>query len=270
MAGRIAVLTVLAALGVAHSAQAEDFSLNHFHSGIRDASAEGTVTFTDDGGATISITVTDRDADGACAKAWVTSNLPESTHTNYEACGAAAQNTQTLTLPGGAPCAVTFVEVLVGRIDHSEGDKVELGESKRMANPCPPPVVPTPVPTPVPAPAPPAKIDAMVDHTWTAFARWTRNERLLVTDIPDGAAVELRCRGKGCPGRRKPIAVHDGRADAHRVLRGRHLRVGDVIELRITRADMIGKVTRFRVRRSRVPLAQKLCLPPGARKPGRC
>src|SRR3954449_12519964 len=124
MAGRIAVLTVLGALGVAHSAQAEDFSLNHFHSGIRDASAEGTVTFNDDGGATISITVTDRDADGACAKAWVTSNLPESTHESYEACKAAEQHTYTLNLPGEARCDVTFVEIQVGTIDHSEGDKV--------------------------------------------------------------------------------------------------------------------------------------------------
>jgi hypothetical protein len=266
MGGRIAVLTVLAALGFAGTAHAEDFSLDDTHGGVRDASAEGSVTFNDDGGATITITVTDRAPDGACAKAWVTSNLPPDTHTTYEACKAAEQRTYTLALPGGARCNVAFVEVLVGRIDHSEGDKVELGESKRMNNPCPPPATPTPVPTP----APPAKIVSGIDHNWTAFRTWTRNERLLVTDIPDGAAVELRCRGKGCPARRKTVAVRNGRADAHRVLRRRHLRVGTVLELRITRAGMIGKVRRFTIRRSKTPATQLLCLPPGATHPARC
>src|SRR3954464_4703624 len=135
MGGRIAVLTILGALAFAGPAQAEDFSLNHYESGVRDASAEGSVTFPDAGGATISITVTDRDPDGACAKAWVTSNLPDSTHESYEACKAAEQHTYTLNLPGEARCDVTFVEIQVGTIDHSEGDKIQLGESKRIANP---------------------------------------------------------------------------------------------------------------------------------------
>jgi hypothetical protein len=268
MGGRIAVLAVLGALGLASSARAEDFSLNSYHSGTRVASAEGSVTFNADGGATISVSVTDRDADGACAEAWVTSNLPEATHKMVPACEVTRQHTETIVLPGGAPCAVTFVEVFVGTLDHSENNKIELGESKRMANPCPPP----PAPTPVPAPAPPARIDARLDFTWTAYRRWTRNETFRVTGIPEGAAVELRCSGKRkhCPGRRKPVAVRNGRANVHRVLRGRHLRVGAVLELRVTRAGMIGKVVRFKVRRSKIPSKRTYCLPVGAAKPVRC
>ena len=131
---------------------------------------------------------------------------------------------------------VSFVDIQVGRIDPSNGNAIELGPLRRFANPCPPP----PTPTPAPPPPPPTRIDARVDHNWTAFRRWTRNEQLAVSDIPEGAAVELRCRGKGCPPKRRTVAVQGGKADAHRVLRGRHLRVGDVLELRITRADMIG------------------------------
>jgi hypothetical protein len=119
----------------------------------------------------------------------VTSNLPPETHTSYEACTAAEH----VVAARRRALQRHVRRGPVGRIDHSEGDKVELGESKRMNNPCPPP----PTPTPVPAPAPPTKIVAGIDHNWTAFRTWTRNERLLVTDIPDGAAVELRCSGKG-------------------------------------------------------------------------
>jgi hypothetical protein len=268
MGARIALLTALGALCFAGTARAEDFSLDHFHSGVRDASAEGTVTFPDEGGATVTLTVTDRDADGACAAAWVTSNLPETTHESHEACQAAMQRTYTISLPGGSRCNVTFVEVLVGTIDHSEGDKTEVGESKRMSNPCPP----APTPTPVATPAPPAKIDAKLVFDWTWFPRWTINDSFRITEIPPGAAVELRCSGthKGCPGSRKAVPVHDAQADVHRILRGRRIRAGAVLEVRITRPDMIGKVTTFKVRRARRPAQETRCLPPGAAKPMRC
>jgi hypothetical protein len=268
MGGRIAALTILGVLAVAPAAQAEDFSLQHQHSGVKDASAEGNVTFPDAGGANVSITVTDRAKDGWCAKAWVTSNLPPSTHTTYQVCNVGEQQTYTVALPATARCDVTFVEVQVARIDPSEGNKIEMGDSQRMTNPCPP--IAQPAPPPPPPPPPPAAIDAHIKHDWTAYPRWSRNERLKVTGVPAGAAVELRCRGKGCPGKRRTIAVHNGAADVHRVLRGRHLRVGDVLELHVTRADMIGKFMRFKIRRNRTPSSQVLCLPVGATSPGRC
>jgi hypothetical protein len=266
MAGRIAVLTVLGALGFAGPAHAEDFSLTHSHSGQEDARADGSVTFGDAGGAEFSVSVTDRSEDGWCAQVWVSSNVAIPAHDDFRACGVTVQKTYALSLPGGARCNVSFVDIQVGRIDPSNGNAIELGPLRRIANPCPP----LPTPTPAPPPPPPTRIDARVDHNWTAFRRWTRNEQLAVSDIPEGAAVELRCRGKGCPPKRRTVAVKGGKADAHRVLRGRHLRVGDVLELRISRADMIGKVARFTIRRSKSPLFRRLCLPIGAKKPTRC
>src|SRR3954454_19850046 len=160
MGGRFVIAVVLGLLAVPAQAQAENFSLQHKHSGQLDATAQGSVTFGDGGGATIQITVTDRDEDGWCAGAWVTSNLPPATHKYYQACGVAEQRTYTLHL-AGSRCEITFVEVQVGRVDHSNNDKTELGESKRMNHACPPVPTPTPVPTvaptpsPSPAPAPP-------------------------------------------------------------------------------------------------------------------
>jgi hypothetical protein len=267
MGGRIAALTILGALALAGPAQAENFSLTHSHSGLEDARADGSVTFPDTGGAEFTVSVTDRSEDGWCAQVWISSNVPVPAHSDLRACGVTVQKTYNLSFPGGARCNVTFVDVQVGRIDPSNGNKIELGPLQRIANPCPPLPQPTPVPTPAPT-----KIDAHLDFSWTAYRRWTRNETFRITEIPEGAAVELRCSGKRkhCPGRRKAIAVRNGKANVHRVLRGRHLRVGAVLELRVTRADMIGKVVRFKVRRSKIPSKRTYCLPVGATKPVRC
>jgi hypothetical protein len=179
-------------------------------------------------------------------------------------CDVGKQQTWTYTVPASARCDITFVEVQVGRVDPSNGNKTELGEAKRIDHPCPP------LPQPAPPP-PPQKIDSGVSFNWTATRRWTENDRLSVRDVPAGASVELRCRGHGCPGKRRTIGVSKSlRADAHRVLRRKHLRPGAVLELRVTRADMIGKVVRFHVRRGHTPSWQGLCLPPEATTPARC
>jgi hypothetical protein len=259
------LLAIVALLVFAPAARADTFSLQHYHSGALDAEAQGDVTFPDAGGAVINVTVSDRNEDGWCGDAWVRSNLPPATHRLFQVCGVGKQQTFPVTLPATARCNITFVEVQVGRVDPSNNDKTELGEAKRMNYTCPP------LPQPVPPP-PPQKIDSGVSFNWSATRRWTRNTRLSVRDVPPGAAVQLRCRGHGCPGRKaKSVKVSkSGRADVHKLLRHRHLRPGARLELRITRADMIGKVVRFHVRRRHTPSWQVLCLPPGARSPARC
>ena len=42
------------------------------------------------------------------------------------------------------------------------------------------------------------------------------------------------------------------------------------LEVRVTKSRTIGKVRRITVRKLKLPRIQDLCLPPGARKPGRC
>jgi hypothetical protein len=278
MGGRIAVAVVLGLLLVPSSAQAVDFSLQHKHSGQLDATAQGTVTFGANGGATISVTVTDRNEDGWCADAWVSSNLPASTHKVYEACGVAQQRTYTLNLPATSRCNITFVEVQVGRVDHSNNDKTELGDAKRMPYTCPPvatptpvrTVAPTPVPTPAPPPPPPAKVVSTVSHYWVVSRHWTRDTKLLVRRLPAGATVQVRCQGHGCFKATHTVAIRGGHADVHRWLRSRHLRSGAFVEVRITAPNMVGKVMRFKVRSRKLPIAQRLCLQPGATAVTRC
>ncbi len=264
MGVRHAAIAIAALLVFAPAARADTFSLQHYHSGTLDAEAQGDVTFPDAGGAVINVTVSDRAQDGWCGDAWVRSNLPPATHKLFQVCDVGKQQTFTVTLPATARCNITFVEVQVGRVDPSNGNKTELGEAKRMNYACPP------LPQPAPPP-PPQRIDSGVSFNWTANRRWTMNDRLSVRGVPAGAAVELRCSGHGCPGKRRTVKVSkSGRADVHRLLRRRHLRPGAVLELRITRADMVGKVVRFHVRRGHTPSWKVLCLAPGARAPGSC
>ena len=79
----------------------------------------------------------------------------------------------------------------------------------------------------------------------------------------------VRCKGKGCPPRMRSVRVRRGRATIT-ALRGRKLRVGAVVEVRVTAPQMVGKVKRYTIRRGRLPSASELCLPPGARRTTRC
>ena len=99
-------------------------------------------------------------------------------------------------------------------------------------------------------------------------ARGIRVEQLVIT-APEGARVEIRCRGGGCPFKklvRKP---------GHQTVRvrrfARHvLRPGAVVQVWVTRPGEIGKYTRFRIRRGRQPTRVDRCLPPGSRRPAPC
>ncbi len=98
-----------------------------------------------------------------------------------------------------------------------------------------------------------------VTHYWNVSAHSTRNTKLLVTKLPAGAAVQVRCKGKGCFTATHNVSIRAGHADVHRWLRTRHLRSGAYVEVRITAPNMVGKVMRFKIRSHRLPLAQRLC-----------
>ena len=91
---------------------------------------------------------------------------------------------------------------------------------------------------------------------------------LLLVRAPVGARVSLRCRGRACPMRRL------ARATTARSLRvrsfERHLGAGTLVEVFVTRPGLIGKYTRFRIRRRGAPARTDLCLVPGQRAPRAC
>ena len=91
----------------------------------------------------------------------------------------------------------------------------------------------------------------------------------LVVNAPEGARVEIRCRGRGCPFRR---LVRKPRPQTVRVRRfaRRILRAGAVVQVWVTRPGEIGKYTRLRIRSGKRPVRVDRCLLPGSRRPVRC
>jgi hypothetical protein len=90
-----------------------------------------------------------------------------------------------------------------------------------------------------------------------------------VVRAPRRARVSVRCRGKRCPfrlvrgqvGRRKRLRLRKAQ---------RTFRTGQILEIRVTGRNRIGKFTRVTFRRGRAPRRSDLCLSPGAKTPRPC
>ena len=55
------------------------------------------------------------------------------------------------------------------------------------------------------------------------------------------------------------------------IKRYRHrFRAGQMLEIRVTAPDKIGKVVRYPLKRGHTPVPRTLCLAPGAKSPTRC
>jgi hypothetical protein len=97
-----------------------------------------------------------------------------------------------------------------------------------------------------------------------------KNDRTRLTRVtvraPRGARIRVTCRGRGCPYRHKAVAVRLVRLRALQ----RAYRPRASIEIRVTQPTKIGKYTRIRTRRGKVPLRRDRCLLPGRRRPVRC
>jgi len=118
----------------------------------------------------------------------------------------------------------------------------------------------------------PPRVIGVLSAAYDATAQTTVFRRLAVRDISeDDVTVELRCSGRGCPVRFRSFSVPDGTVplDLIKLFRGRKLRRGAVIEVRILAAGRIGKVQRLKIARKRV-VGTSLCIEPGASKPGPC
>jgi hypothetical protein len=99
-------------------------------------------------------------------------------------------------------------------------------------------------------------------------ARGIRIEQLVIT-APDGARVEIRCRGRGCPFKKLIRAPKPQTVRVRRFAR-RTLRPGAVVQVWVTRPGEIGKYTRLRIRKGKRPTRVDRCLMPGSRKPAPC
>jgi hypothetical protein len=121
-------------------------------------------------------------------------------------------------------------------------------------------------------PGPPARITAGITNSWVAGRRKTRIVRLRVRDAPPGANVRVSCfKRNRCRFRRRTAVVgQNGRVSLKRLFKRKRVRVGTVIEVRITAPNSIGKVVRYKTRSLKLPRVRELCLAPGASRATRC
>lgn len=104
--------------------------------------------------------------------------------------------------------------------------------------------------------------------------------RRLTIDAPPGTGVKVRCSGRGCPFKRvlrtvPAFAQAGGILAPTRLLRikrleGELLRPGITLRVFLTRADAVGKYTRFRIRKGKPPTRSDLCLVPVSGRPVPC
>jgi hypothetical protein len=96
----------------------------------------------------------------------------------------------------------------------------------------------------------------------------TRTDRIYAQRVAAGSRIVLICRGGGCPAKRKlrPRRVRraTNRINLDGALRGRKLRAGARIELRITKKGSVGAAAVWTMRSRKAPKRQDRCTRPGA------
>jgi hypothetical protein len=92
---------------------------------------------------------------------------------------------------------------------------------------------------------------------------------LLATRAPIGSSMKVKCHGRRCPKQR--VRTYTFTKDRLR-LRGfeRFFTAGTRVELFIWKSGLVGKYTRFEMRRRKAPIRVDRCLYPGGKWPGRC
>lgn len=96
------------------------------------------------------------------------------------------------------------------------------------------------------------------------------NIQILSIRAPTGAVVTVRCKGRGCPVKRVRVKLHGKQRGVRIHKLERRLRVGTVIEIRVTKRNWIGKYTRFVIRRNAAPSRRDLCIGTASGRPVRC
>jgi hypothetical protein len=108
-------------------------------------------------------------------------------------------------------------------------------------------------------PFPVVRISGRFSGKRTKLTRFTVN-------APHGTRIRVNCKGRGCPYRRKAVAV---KLVKIRKLQ-RSYRPNATIEIRVTQPQKIGKYTRVKTRKGKAPLRIDRCLMPGSTRPVSC
>jgi hypothetical protein len=79
---------------------------------------------------------------------------------------------------------------------------------------------------------------------WAVRGGKTRVSKFVLTGLARGVAVDVACKGRGCPFKAKKLRAAGAKLDITKLFKKRQLRAGTVIEVRVTFAD--GSVRTFR------------------------
>lgn len=86
-------------------------------------------------------------------------------------------------------------------------------------------------------------------------------------EVPAGARVEIRCLGASCRGRPRTFQVKERRGILELPAAFR-VAVGEKVDVRVFKGDMIGREQEFRIRSGKKPVERSYCLDPvGHRRP---
>jgi hypothetical protein len=111
-------------------------------------------------------------------------------------------------------------------------------------------------------------------HVTSAFSLEngaTAVKKLKVAGAPAGAKVKLTCAGGGCPFGSRSFAVKSSKPlDLTGSVGSARLQPGTVLSVRVTAVSAVGSVTKFKIRKDKLPSSTSLCLPPGAKRPNAC
>lgn len=97
--------------------------------------------------------------------------------------------------------------------------------------------------------------------------------KLLSVQAPAGASISVSCHGHGCPSKSESHIVSSGGGGVGLVYLRRFERTlpaGVVLEIRVFKSGVIGKYTRFRIRRNALPQRQDMCLDAAGIRPMVC
>jgi PKD repeat protein len=97
---------------------------------------------------------------------------------------------------------------------------------------------------------------------------------LLSVTAPAGVTATLRCAGRGCPVKRLSAKVKAAKGKGVGVVRfrkiERSLPAGTRLEVAVTARGLVGKYTRFTIRRLALPARTDRCMIPGTTRPATC
>jgi hypothetical protein len=115
----------------------------------------------------------------------------------------------------------------------------------------------------------PGKVTALVRSKFSLTSRRSSPKLTLlqVRDAPAGAQVDVLCSGRRCPFKQRVRTVGAKGSISLTKLFRKRLRPGITLDVIVSRPNAIAKVSRFVIRRGKIPGQRSLCLPLGATKP---